>query len=258
MGSQRVLFRTETPYLLKFSGTLLRMSSSYHPQTDGQTEVMNRTIEQYLRAFVHHKPSQWFKYLPWAEYHYNTSIHLGSGLSPFEVMYGKPPPSIPMYIGGTSSNDGCDSVLSTREEILSLLRNNLTKAQARMKKYADLKRRELNFPIGSWVYVKLQPYRQTSLSGGKYHKLAKRFYGPYQILEKIGLVAYKVELPSQSKIHNVFHCSRLKLHEGSPPTHVDQLPPDSVDNNPLLTPLAILDFKTMVVDGSPMRFALVQ
>jgi len=68
------------------------MSSSYHPQTDGQTEVMNHTIEQYLRAFVHHKPSQWFKYLPWAGYHYNTSIHSGSGLSPFEVMYGKPPP----------------------------------------------------------------------------------------------------------------------------------------------------------------------
>jgi len=116
----------------------------------------------------------------------------------------------------------------------------------------------LNFPIGSWVYVKLQPYKQTSLSGSKYHKLAKRFYGPYQTLEKIGPVAYKVELLSQSKIHNVFHCSWLKFHEGPPPTHVDQLPPDSVDNNPLLTPLAILDFKTIVVDGSPMRFALVQ
>ena len=69
--------------LFKFSGTLLRMSSSYHPQTDDQTEVMNRMVEQYLRAYVHDKPSHWFKYLPWVEYHYNTSTHSASGLSPF-------------------------------------------------------------------------------------------------------------------------------------------------------------------------------
>ncbi|MCI22963.1 ROOT HAIR defective 3 GTP-binding family protein [Trifolium medium] len=65
--------------LFKFSGTLLRMSSSYHPQTDGQTEVTNRTIEQYLRAFVHAKPNTWFRLLPWAEYHYNTSFNTASG-----------------------------------------------------------------------------------------------------------------------------------------------------------------------------------
>lgn len=112
-------------YLFKFSGTLLRMSSSYHPQTDGQTEVMNRTIEQYLRAFVHDTPSQWVRFLPWAEFHYNTSVHTGSGLSPFEVMYGKPPPSIPAYIPGTSSVDACDSILGSRDEILSLLRKKI-------------------------------------------------------------------------------------------------------------------------------------
>lgn len=81
--------------LFKFSGTLLRMSSAYHPQTDGQTEVTNRTIEQYLRAFVHHKPSLWHRYLPWAEYHYNTSYHTAAGITPYQVVYGKPPPIIP-------------------------------------------------------------------------------------------------------------------------------------------------------------------
>lgn len=99
--------------LFKFSGTLLRMSSSYHPQTDGQTEVMNRTIEQYLRAFVHATPSHWTRYLPWAEFHYNTSVHSASGLSPFQVIFGKPPPSIPSYFAGASSVDACDSILNT-------------------------------------------------------------------------------------------------------------------------------------------------
>jgi hypothetical protein len=114
--------------LFKFSGTLLRMSSSYHPQTDGQTEVTNRTIEQYLRAFVHAKPNNWFRFLPWAEYHYNTAYHTASGLSPFQLMFGKPPPSIPLYAVGSSSVDACDLLLSDREAILTLLRKNLLKA----------------------------------------------------------------------------------------------------------------------------------
>jgi hypothetical protein len=244
--------------LFKFSGTLLRMSSSYHPQTDGQTEVMNRTVEQYLRAFVHAKPSQWVPLLPWAEYHYNTSVHTASGLTPFQVMYGKPPPSLPSYITGSSAIDACDAVLTTREEILQLLRKNLTKAQARMKADADKHRRDVDFVMGSWVYVKLQPYRQTSLSGEKYHKLAKRFYGPYLIVAKVGAVAYKLALPPQSRIHNVFHCSLLKPHTGPPPTMIDQLPPDSIDNHPVVTPLAVLAFQSQMLNGVLTKFALVQ
>lgn len=98
--------------LFKFSGTLLCMSSSYRPQTDGQTEVTNRTIEQYLRVFVHHKPSLWHRFLPWAEYHYNTSFHSGAGLTPYQVIYGKPPPSVLSYIVGTSDVAVADDLLS--------------------------------------------------------------------------------------------------------------------------------------------------
>ncbi|PNY17781.1 Ty3/gypsy retrotransposon protein [Trifolium pratense] len=244
--------------LFKFSGTFLRMSSSYHPQTDGQTEVMNRTIEQYLRAFVHDKPYNWVTLLPWVEYHYNTSTHSGSELSPFQVMFGKSPPSIPSYIAGSSSIEACDSVLQSRDEILTLLRKNLNKAQVRMKANADKHRKEVNFDIGAWVYVKLQPYRQISLSRTKYHKLAKRYYGPYLISAKIGTVAYQLELPPHAKIHNVFHVSLLKLYEGPAPQQVDQLPAFSVDNHPIVSPLAILNFRTQMVDGVPTRFALVQ
>ncbi|GAU39167.1 hypothetical protein TSUD_147890 [Trifolium subterraneum] len=219
--------------LFKFSGTFLRMSSSYHPQTDGQTNVMNRTIEQYLRAFVHEKPSIW-------------------------VMFGKSPPSIPSYITGSSSMEAFDSVLQSRDEILALLRKNLSKAETRMKSNADKHRKEANFEVGTWVYVKLQPYRQISLSRAKYHKLSKRYYGPYLITAKIGAVAYKLDLPPQAKIHNVFHVSLLKLYEGPVPQQLDQLPAFSVDNHPIISPLAILNFRTQMVDGVPTRFALVQ
>jgi hypothetical protein len=234
------------------------MSYVYHPQTDGQTGVMNHYIEQYLRAFVHAKPSLWVTLLPWAEYHYNTSVHSASGLTPFQVMFGKTLPSIPTYVTGSSSIDACDTVLSSREDILALLRKNLSKAHASMKANADKHRRDVNFEVGAWVFVKLQPYCQLSLSKDKYHKLSKRFYGPYIILARVGVVAYRLELPPHSKIHNVFHVSLLKLYEGPLPPQVDQLPPLSFDNNPIVSSLVILDFQTQMLDGKETRFALVQ
>jgi hypothetical protein len=149
-------------------------------------------------------------------------------------------------------------VLTSREEILALLRKNLRKAQDTMKRNADKHRKDVHFAVGDWVYVKLQPYRQLSLSRAKYHKLSKRFYGPYVILAKVGAVAYRLELPTHSKIHDVFHVSLLKLYEGPTPLQVDQLPALSFDNNLVVAPLVILDFQTQLIDGKPTCFALVQ
>ena len=88
--------------LFKLSGTKLRLSLACHPQSDGQTEVMNRIIEQFLRAFVHHRPSSWGKFLPWVEWSYNTSRNTSTDTSPFEVTYNKKPPTILQYIIGSS------------------------------------------------------------------------------------------------------------------------------------------------------------
>nr|KYP47835.1 Transposon Ty3-I Gag-Pol polyprotein [Cajanus cajan] len=164
--------------LFKLSGTKLRMSTAYHPESNGQTEVFNRVLEQYLRSFVHEKPSQWSKFISLAEWSYNTSVHSGTGLTPYEITYGKPPPTIPHYILGSSNIEAVDSVLTTREALYELLQKRLSKAQAAMKHSADSKRRDVYYKVGDWVYVKLRPYRQLSVSGS-YHKLSKRFYGPF-------------------------------------------------------------------------------
>lgn len=114
--------------LFRLCGTQLRMSTTYHPQIDGQAEVLNCVLEQYLRSFVHDRPSQWFKHLALTEWSYNTSIHSGTGISPFEATYGKPPPSIPQYLQGTSRVAVVDDILTTRTKLHATLRRRLHKA----------------------------------------------------------------------------------------------------------------------------------
>jgi len=109
--------------LFILSGTRLRMSTAYHPQSDGQTEIVNKVLQQYLRCFVHNKPHQWRQLLHWAEWHYNTSIHTATGISPFQVVYGRPPPTLATYITGTSALQAVDTVLAYREDILNTLKN---------------------------------------------------------------------------------------------------------------------------------------
>lgn len=104
------------------------MSTAYHPQSDGQTEVMNQVLEQYLRSFVHEQPTTWYCYLTLAEWCYNISLHSRSGLTPFEVIYGKPPPALPHYLQGASSNEVVDSLMSSRQEIHQKLQRQLHKA----------------------------------------------------------------------------------------------------------------------------------
>ena len=196
--------------------------------------------------------------MPWAKYHYNTSYHTAAGLTPYQVVYGKEPPTIATYVLSTSKIAAADDLLNEREEVLAILRNNLTKAQERMKTLADNHRRDVSFEVKSYVHVKLQPCRQSSVSGVKYNKLQKRYYGPFHILERIGEVAYKLELPSYSKIHNVFHCSLLKPYLGPIPADAPFLPKDSTDNHPIVTPLAILNSRIISVNGQQMQQVLVQ
>lgn len=245
--------------LFSLSGTKLRLSSAYHPQSDGQTEVANRIIEQYLRAFVHQNPSRWGHYLLWAEWSYNTSCHSATGVTPFEVTFGKKPPNFPHYIAGTAKVDAVDDMLSQREKVFALLRRKLTKAQARMKEVADKRRRELEFAVGDWVLVKLRPRRQISVTETTYSKLTKMYYGPFQITARMGKVAYQLQLPPHSRIHNVFHVSLLKPYVPGESSHVSaELPPASVDNDPVVAPLAIIASKLIPAESGPTRMVLVQ
>ncbi|KAL5742663.1 hypothetical protein ACOSP7_029395 [Xanthoceras sorbifolium] len=202
--------------LFQLQGTSLNMSSSYHPQTDGQTEVVNRTLEQYL------------------QYSYNTAKYSATGFTPFEAVYGIPPLNLLTYVLGTTKVKAVDDFLHSRKLILEDLRQHLVLARNRMKVQADQHRRE--------------PYRQHSFALRSSLKLLPRFYGPFKILARIGEVAYRLELPTSSQIHDVFHVSLLKRHIGS----------TTQDSVLLPQPESVLDTRVIQRDdiGQMRRFLL--
>ena len=93
---------------------------------------------------------------------------------------------------------------------MTLLKQNLVAAQERMKINVDRQRTERDFTVGEWVYLRLHPYKQKSLRQSKMGKFSPRYYGPFQILKKVGRVSYKLDLPSYSRLHPTFHVSYLK------------------------------------------------
>lgn len=182
--------------LFKLIGTVLKMSSAYHPQTDGQTEVVNRCLEAYLRCFISDQPKSWAHWIPWAELWYNTSFHISTGFTPFEVVYGRKPPVLVHFLEGETRVEAVAQELRDRDEALRQLKFNLQKAQEQMKMQADKRRKEVQFDVGDWVFLKLRPHRQQSVVQRIHQKLAPRFFGPYQIIQKVGPVAYKLKLPA--------------------------------------------------------------
>lgn len=195
----------------------------------------------YLRCFTSAKPNEWVHWISWAEFCYNTSPHTSTRKTPFEVLYGGAAPNLLTYVPGTARVEAVDQTLQARDRVMRELRTQLQQAQERMKAAYDRGRVEREFSVGDWVYLRLQPYRQTSLALRSSNKLSPRFYGPYRVLERIGLVAYRLDLPPGSKIHPVFHVSLLKKQLGAQDRTLSSLPSVADENGELQPqPSAIL------------------
>ncbi|CAM8978367.1 unnamed protein product [Rhodiola kirilowii] len=179
-------------------------------------------------------------------------------MTPFEVVYGRKPPVIQDYLQGNFVVAAVDDILATRQQLLLDLKGILSCAQCRMKTQADRHRTLKEFQVDDWVFLKRQPYRQHSVSRRSSAKLAKRFYGPFKIIEHIGSVAYKLDLPPGCRIHNVFHASLLKLCRGDPETQNIDLPSMLQDARPIILPYKVLGFRQILMRGKPTVELLIQ
>ncbi|KAL0553867.1 hypothetical protein IC582_007771 [Cucumis melo] len=211
-------------------GTRLDFITAFHPQTDGQTERLNQVLEDMLRACALEFLGSWDSHLHLMEFAYNNSFQATIGMAPFEALYGKCCSS-PVCWGevGEQRLMGPELVQSTNEAIQKI-RSRMLTAHSRQKSYADVRRRDLEFDVGDKVFLKVAPMKGV-LRFERRGKLSPRFVGPFEILERIGPVAYRLALPpSLSTVHDVFHFSMLRKYV-SDPSHVVDYEPLEIDEN---------------------------
>jgi len=196
--------------LHKSLGTRLDISTVYYPQTDGQSERTIQTLEDMLRACVLDFGGSWDKHLLLAEFSYNNSYHTSIKVAPFKVLYGRKCRS-PICWSELGESQLIDpKTVHGMTEIVTKMQNRLRVTQDRQKSYADVRRKPFEFQVGDKVMLKVAPWKDV-IRFGKKGKLSPRYIGLFEILERIGLVAYRLNLPQElSSVHNVFHISNLK------------------------------------------------
>ncbi|KAI3695430.1 hypothetical protein L1987_78427 [Smallanthus sonchifolius] len=240
-------------------GTRLDMSTAYHPQTDGQSERTIQTLEDMLRACVMDFGGNWDTHLPLAEFSYNNSYHTSINAAPFEALYGRKCRSPLCWAEvGEKHLTGPEIVQETTDKIFKI-KDRLKAARDRQKSYADNRRKPLEFQIGDQVMLKVSPWKGVARFGNR-GKLNPRYVGPFEILARVGPVAYKLKLPQElSNVHDTFHVSNLKKCL-SDETLI--IPPDEIHIDDKLhfieEPIEISDWKVQRLRRSRVKLVKVR
>ena len=200
-------FTSETwKEFLKLSGIRPRMSTAFHPQTNGQTERLNQTIKAYLRSFICHEQDDWVSLLPIAEFAYNNSVTSATGMSPFYANYRFHP---------TATNPTAANILNPASKVYAhwihtvhaQARKGLESAQERMRRYADPSRKEAPaYQVSDLVILNgrnIQTHRPS-------RKVDHKNHGPFQVEKLVSPLAVRLTLPQKWKIHPVFHVSLVE------------------------------------------------
>ena len=203
----RILWKS-WPSLQTALSTRQHFSTAFHPLTDGQSERTIQTLEDMLRACVVEFKGSWDTHLELMEFAYNNSYQASIEMAPFEALYGRKRRTLVCWDEvGERRLVGPKLVQITSEKV-KVVRDNLKIARDRQRSYADNRRRDLQFEIGDRVFLKISPWKGV-LRFGRRGKLSPRFIGPYEIVSKVGPVAYRLKFPQSYQgfmTHSMCRC----------------------------------------------------
>ena len=227
----------------------LKLSTSQHPETDGQTERTHRTIGQILRSVVNHRQNNWEDVLPLCEFAYNDMTHGSTQSSPFFLNYGQNPRSAEDLCLGTSEfpiNADAKDWLQQKQQSLNIAKDCLQEAMVRQASNADRTRLERTFLENQEVLVHRDHIGVRGIENQPCAKLRHRWIGPFKILQVLSPATVKLELPSSIRVNPVFNVSVLKHYQAPAleelgETLLDEHEASAVEEPPPPPPLPIID-----------------
>ena len=240
-------------------GTKLTFSTTYHPQTDGQSERTIQTLEDMLRACISDFGGSWDEYLPLVDFSYNNSYHSSIGMPPYEMLYRRKCRKSVCW-GEVGPRELANTeVISETNERIDQIRAHLKAAQDLQKTYADKRLRPIEFQVGYNVWLKVSPWK-VIIRFRKRGKLGPRFIGPFKIIVRVGKVAYRLELPEELQgVHSTFHASHLRKCLADVTAYV---PYKDIEVNDKLgyieQPVAILDKKVKKLINKEIKQVKIQ
>ena len=210
-------------------GSKLVMSTAYHPQTDGQTERANRTLEEMLRSYVSWRQDDWDTHLSTLELAINSTRSPTTGFTPFYLNYGQEvrlPIDAQLPSSAANANPvSADRIARLLQDLITT-RGNIVRAQERQRTHADAHRRDVSFAVGDRVLLSTDHLRLQGASQ-RTPKLTYKFIGPFTVTRVVNKNAYELDLPASINIHPVLNISRLKAYKDGTASHPHRVSSES-------------------------------